>query len=59
MYAPRGLLPSVALPLHIAKAEERLRTVILVKVSVQFSLLFGEYSFNCRRLFQGRLMANV
>ena len=42
--AQRGPLISVALPLHIAKTEQRLRTEILVKVTLQFSLLFGTHS---------------
>ena len=42
--AQRGPLISVALPLHIAKTEQRLCTEILVKVTLQFSLLFGTHS---------------
>ena len=40
IYTQRGPLNSVVLPLHIAKAEQRLCTVILAKSTVQFSLLF-------------------
>ena len=43
-YAQRGPLISVALPLYIAKTEQRLCTEILVKVTLQFSLLFGTHS---------------
>ena len=39
VYAQRGLLPSVVLPLHIAKAEERLCTVILVNVFCTVSIV--------------------
>ena len=42
--AQRGPLISVALPLHIAKTEQLLCTEILVKVTLQFSLLFGTQS---------------
>ena len=42
--AQRGPLISVALPLYIAKTEQRLCTEILVKVTLQFSLLFGTHS---------------
>ena len=42
--AQRGPLISVALPLHIAKTEQRLCTLILVEVTLQFSLLFGTNS---------------
>lgn len=43
--AQRGPLISIALPLHIAKTEQHLRTKILVKVILQFSLFsFGTHS---------------
>ena len=42
--AQLGPLISVALPLHIARTEQRLCTEILVKVALQFSLLFGTHS---------------
>lgn len=41
VYTQRGPLNSLVLPLHIAKAEQRLCTVILAKGTVQSSLLFG------------------
>ena len=51
---------TVVLPLFIAKAEQRLCTVILVKVTVQFSLLFGTRSnvvVKCMDI-QGKLYTN-
>ena len=44
VYEHRGPLISVVLSLHIAKIEQRLCTVILVKVTVYLSLLFGIHS---------------
>ena len=41
--AQLGPLISVAVPLNIAKTEQRLCTEILVKVTLQFSLLFGTH----------------
>ena len=40
LYAKRGPLISLVLPLLIAKAEQCLCTVILVKVTAHFSMLF-------------------
>ena len=42
--AQQGPLISVALPLHIARTEQRFCTEILVKVTFQFLLLFGTHS---------------
>ena len=42
--AQRGPLITVALPLDITKTEQRLCTEMLVKVTLQFSLLFGTHS---------------
>ena len=44
VYAHRGPLISVVLPLHIAAVEQHFCTVILVNVAVQLSLLFGTRS---------------
>ena len=42
--AQRGPLISVVLSFHIAKREQRLCTESLIKVTMQFSLLFGTHS---------------
>ena len=44
VYVHQGPLISVVLALHIAKAEQRLCTLILIKVTVQLSLLFATRS---------------
>ena len=42
--AHQGPLNSVVLALHIAKAEQRLSTLILIKVTVQLSMIFATRS---------------